>query len=245
MQSHSNARPMKQGLAEAAAHTMNTAHTPEEAFYGEYLAQLRDVSWRFEIALETFLITRAKRSEREVVSSWKTRIKSPESMITKLESRGFEPTAENAAFAVNDAVGVRIICPLVDDVAEIAEFIRGLPDFEVVEEKDYIRHPKPNGYRSHHLILAKIPDEGAKGAAPGAGEPDAIDRRLKLEVQLRTIAMDSWASIEHELKYKKHVANQEFLAAELKRCADEMAATDLSLQTIADLIAHADENDER
>ena len=170
-----------------------------------------------------------------------------------------------------------VICPLVDDVASVARVHSRAPKcFEVVQEKDYILHPKPNGYRSYHMILARTndseldPDATRRAATKAAIEAQEISlsqlidqlntsgtfdtveskgaeaqtgdnrfefgRRMCVEVQLRTIAMDSWASIEHDLKYKKDVPNQEFLQAELKRCADEMAATDLSLQTIADLI---------
>lgn len=251
---------------------------PDADFYGDYLQKLKEITWRFEISLETYLMERGMNRERKPISSWKTRIKSPDSMKEKLIKRGFEPTAENAVYAVHDAAGVRVICPLVDDVASVAQFIRELPCFEVVQEKDYIRHPKPNGYRSYHMILARSNDSkldpeatrlaatkaavearevslsqlidhvNATGALDGielegesdqstANEPYEFGRRMCLEVQLRTIAMDSWASIEHELKYKKDLPNQEFLQAELKRCADEMAATDLSLQTIADLIS--------
>lgn len=252
---------------------------PDADFYGDYLQKLKEITWRFEISLETYLMERGMNRERKPISSWSTRIKSPDSMKEKLVKRGFEPTAENAVYAVHDAAGVRVICPLVDDVASVAQFIRGLPCFEVVQEKDYILHPKQNGYRSYHMILARsgngdmdlqatrlaatkaaiearevslsqlIDHLNATGALKGLeiGEADQANestpkesfefgRRMCLEVQLRTIAMDSWASIEHELKYKKDLPNQEFLQAELKRCADEMAATDLSLQTIADLI---------
>lgn len=251
---------------------------PDADFYGDYLQKLKEITWRFEISLETYLMERGINRERKPISSWKTRIKSPDSMKEKLAKRGFEPTAENAVYAVHDAAGVRVICPLVDDVASVAQFIRELPCFEVVQDKDYILHPKPNGYRSYHMILARTSDskldpEATRLAATKAAiearevslsqlidhvnttgalggiEPESAEgqnsanesfefgRRMCLEVQLRTIAMDSWASIEHELKYKKDVPNQDFLQAELKRCADEMAATDLSLQTIADLIS--------
>lgn len=250
---------------------------PDADFYGDYLQKLKEITWRFEISLETYLMERGMNRERKPISSWKTRIKSPDSMREKLVKRGYEPTAENAVYAVHDAAGVRVICPLVDDVASVAQFIRELPCFEVVQEKDYILHPKPNGYRSYHMILARAndseldPDATRRAAAKAAieaqeislsqlidqlnttGTFDAVEpkeveapagddrfefgRRMCVEVQLRTIAMDSWASIEHDLKYKKDVPNQEFLQAELKRCADEMAATDLSLQTIADLIS--------
>ena len=214
---------------------------PDADFYGDYLQKLKEITWRFEISLETYLMERGINRERKPISSWKTRIKSPDSMREKLIKRGYEPTAENAVYAVHDAAGVRVICPLVDDVASVAQFIRELPCFEVVQEKDYILHPK------QEISLSQLIDQlntsgtfdtiESKGAEAQTGDNRfEFGRRMCVEVQLRTIAMDSWASIEHDLKYKKDVPNQEFLQAELKRCADEMAATDLSLQTIADLI---------
>lgn len=211
---------------------------PDADFYGDYLQKLKEITWRFEISLETYLMERGINRERKPISSWKTRIKSPDSMREKLIKRGYEPTAENAVYAVHDAAGVRVICPLVDDVASVAQFIRELPCFEVVQEKDYILHPKPNGYRSYHMILARTndseldPDATRRAAAKAAIEAQEISlsqlidqlntsgtfdtveskgaeaqtgdnrfefgRRMCVEVQLRTIAMDSWASIEHD-----------------------------------------------
>ena len=278
---------------------VSSGRTPDQEFYGKYYQRLRTLSWRFEIALETYLLTRDQ-NEREIVSSWKTRIKTAESMRSKLIARGLEPTRENAVFAVHDAAGARVICPLVDDIDRVVELISGMPEFRVIDDKDYVRDPKPSGYRSRHLILepsdASVLDRASladgAGEATGAGEPrcggrgdaevgdahagfpadDSNGNRegspgkaakathastpaptcshaegrdehhgICLEVQLRTIAMDSWASIEHELRYKKDLLDSEYLAAELKRCADEMAATDLSLQIIADQIHAAGE----
>ena len=149
---------------------------PDADFYGDYLQKLKEITWRFEISLETYLMERGINRERKPISSWKTRIKSPDSMREKLIKRGYEPTAENAVYAVHDAAGVRVICPLVDDVASVAQFIRELPCFEVVQEKDYILHPKPNGYRSYHMILARTndseldPDATRRAAAKAAIE---------------------------------------------------------------------------
>ena len=106
--------------------------------------------------------------------------------------------------------------------------MKSQPDIRVVEEKDYIRNVKPNGYRSYHLILElQAPYEDVTGANPG---------RFYAEVQLRTIAMDSWASLEHEVKYKQDIEDPALIIEELKRCADELAACDLSMQTISHLI---------
>ena len=106
---------------------------PDADFYGDYLQKLKEITWRFEISLETYLMERGINRERKPISSWKTRIKSPDSMREKLIKRGYEPTAENAVYAVHDAAGVRVICPLVDDVETEVEGLGNL-DGEVLGE---------------------------------------------------------------------------------------------------------------
>lgn len=147
-----------------------------------------------------------------------SRVKSSESMREKCRRKGLPETAESALHKVHDALGVRIVCPFLSDVYAIRDHIAASPDFDVVEERDYILHAKPNGYRSYHMILRSR--EG-----------------YYAEVQLRTISMDTWAALEHHLQYKKpHVGNQRLIVQELKRCADELASTDVSMQTIRDMI---------
>lgn len=127
---------------------------------------------------------------------------------------------------VTDAAGVRLICPFVQSIDQTVELIRTIPGVVIKAEKDYIRNPKPNSYRSYHMIIS-FPLRFLEN------ESHAL---VWLEVQLRTIAMDCWASIEHQLKYKQNISNQGLIVRELKRCADEIASTDLSLQTIRELI---------
>lgn len=160
------------------------------------------------------------------------RIKTEESMLAKCKRKGFEPNAYSALYRINDAVGVRIVTRFVNDVFSLVEYFRASPDFEIVREKDYINNPKPNGYRSYHLILiVKAPFEDVNGNNPGS---------FYVEVQLRTIAMDMWASLEHEMKYKQTVPNKAVVESELKRCADELASCDITMQTIKDLIRTED-----
>ena len=146
------------------------------------------------------------------------RIKDEESMREKCVRRGLPVTPESALSAIHDAIGIRVVCAFIDDVYTIRDRIVALPYFEAVEEKDYIRHVKPNGYRSYHLIVRT-----------GSGH--------YAEIQLRTISMDTWAALEHHMKYKKDVSNNtDLLERELKRCADELASTDESMQTLRDMI---------
>ncbi len=153
-----------------------------------------------------------------------SRVKSEESMKEKLKRKGFEVTLENALTKIYDAAGVRIICAYIDDVYEVAKMLKSYSDLEVVEEKDYIKNPKPNGYRSYHIIFRLSLDL--------AGEIKPVF----VEIQIRTIAMDFWSNLDHQMKYKKDIKNPEFIAAELKRCADEIATTDLNMMTIRNMI---------
>lgn len=156
------------------------------------------------------------------------RIKNDESMREKLARNGLEPTTHNALRSVTDAIGLRIVCLFIDDVYENIAFIKSLPGCAVVQEKDYIQNSKPNGYRSYHMILdVTIDAPDVDGSIPG---------HYYVEIQLRTIAMDTWAALEHELKYKKHISNPEMIAQELHRCANDLAACDVSMQTLRRII---------
>ena len=160
------------------------------------------------------------------------RIKSESSMREKCDRKGLPQTAYSALHDIRDAIGIRIVCCFLDDIYKAIDFIKSLDGVRLVEEKDYIRHVKPNGYRSYHVILElEEPYEDVTGANPG---------HFCAEVQLRTIAMDSWASLEHQMKYKHDIKNPELIVRELKRCADELASCDVSMQTIRNLI-HAQE----
>lgn len=153
-----------------------------------------------------------------------SRIKAPESACRKLRQRGLPPTPQAALTRLRDTVGVRVICAFQDDVYQMARWLEERPAFAVLQTKDYISHPKENGYRSYHLILG-ILDGPGKGAT--------------VEVQLRTIATDCWASLEHQIKYKRQVPHEGLVREELKRCADEIASVDLSMETIRELLEGA------
>ncbi len=150
------------------------------------------------------------------------RIKSEDSMREKCVRKNLPVTTESALEKIYDAVGVRIVCAFVDDVFTIRDYIVNSGRYEVINEKDYINTAKPNGYRSYHMILR-------------------VGGKYHAEIQLRTISMDTWAALEHHLKYKKKIgARQKLIEEELKRCADELASTDLSMQTIRDMILEGD-----
>lgn len=198
----------------------------DREFYGGSLILLEGIISEFLSCLGMMRRYQTAQGLRDPVSSVQARIKSAASMREKLARQGLPVTRDSALQSVWDAAGVRLICPFTQNIDQTVALIRAIPGVEVLREKDYIRHPKPNGYRSYHMILSlPLRFLGREPHAP-----------VWLEVQLRTIAMDCWASIEHQLKYKRDIPNQELVIQELKRCADEIASTDLSLQTIRDLI---------
>ena len=207
-------------------HFMAHVTAEERAFYGSNLVLLEGIILEFLSCLEMIRRYQTSLGRSDPVSSHQARIKQAASMREKLRRQGLPVTAESALREVRDAAGVRLICPFVDDIYRTAGLIQAIPGIRIDREKDYIRDPKPNGYRSYHLVLS-LPLRFLPG--PPA-EP------VWLEVQLRTIAMDCWASIEHQVKYKQEVPEQKLIVQELRRCADEIASTDLSLQTIRDLI---------
>ena len=198
----------------------------ERAFYGEHLIMLEGVIEEFLSCLHMIRRYQVSLGRRDPIASFQARIKSAGSMKAKLERQRLPVTVDSALQEVWDAAGVRLVCPLVENVDQAVQLIRRIPGVQVLREKDYIRHPKPNGYRSYHMILS----------LPLRFLEQQPKHPVWLEVQLRTIAMDCWASIEHQLKYKQDVADQALIVRELKRCADEIASTDLSLQTIRELI---------
>lgn len=156
------------------------------------------------------------------------RIKSEESILEKLDRNGFKRTTYNALRSITDSIGLRIVCLFINDVYENVALIKSIPECKVVKEKDYIQNAKPNGYRSYHMILDFQTDaEDPDGKIPG---------HFFVEVQLRTIAMDTWAALEHELKYKRNIENQELIVSELHRCANELASCDVSMQTLRKII---------
>lgn len=152
--------------------------------------------------------------DRNPINSVKTRLKNPMSILEKLQRKGLPLTMESIEENLNDIAGIRVVCPFVEDVYLLANALLSQDDITLIEKKDYIEHPKPNGYRSLHLIVA-VPIFLAKEK-----------RMMKAEIQLRTIAMDFWASLEHQIYYKKGKYFDEETANELYACAEISAELD-------------------
>ena len=216
---------------EAEKLTLKEGLSAQESIYGAYEETLRLVME------DIFRRIRSSQKEYEKTHGGKIaehldgRIKEEGSMRDKLAARGLPINAHSALREVTDAVGIRIVCGFRDDIYANLDCIRSWDQAKIVQEKDYVRHAKGNGYRSYHVILdVEEPYMDVDGNCPG---------HFYVEIQLRTIAMDSWAALEHEISYKQGVSgNARLIETELKRCADELASCDVTMQTIRDLIRH-------
>ena len=181
-----------------------------------YSCAIKEVRTKFDVLDTEFHV----RNQRNPISTIHTRLKSQTSILEKMNRIGYAPTVENIVTHLNDIAGVRVICAYVDDIYEIADALIRQDDIHLIRKKDYIANPKPNGYRSLHLIVS-VPVFFAESK-----------KEMKVEVQIRTIAMDFWASLEHQIKYKKDISNAEEIIGRLKNCADVIAGTDLEMQKI-------------
>lgn len=192
---------------------------PEE-YYGDTFSLLKQGEEYLKTLMETYANDWAE-DDLQPILYIKTRIKTPESMMEKLRKRGFAEDSHTTLENMHDAIGIRVICSFVEDVYRIARRLQQRDDIQILEKKDYIAYPKPNGYRSLHLII-QFTKNNLKG--------------MTAEIQIRTIAIDFWATLEHQIKYKRNVHHEETIRNELKRCADEIASVDLSMQTIRDIL---------
>ena len=197
--------------------------------YGVYLPKiLEDLSQRIQEANDRV----KKETGQKLFEHFNARIKQAASMEEKCQRKNLPRVPVSALKEIRDAIGIRIVCGFIEDIYQTIEVLRQLEGCEIVLEKDYIRAAKPNGYRSYHLILeVETPYEDCHGQNPG---------RYFVEIQLRTIAMDSWASLEHQMKYKHEIKDSKRIVRELKRCADELASCDVTMQTIRNLIRESE-----
>lgn len=188
---------------------------PYKELMAYYQCALMEVETKFRVLNEQFSLVH----DRNPIESIKTRVKSLESITEKLNRRNLPFSTQSIEENLTDIAGIRIICSFREDIYFLADCLLEQDDVTLVQRKDYIENPKENGYRSLHLIV-EVPIflEHKK-------------KMMKVEVQLRTIAMDFWASLEHKLKYKKDSVSDQ-LTADLKLCADESAALDLKMDRI-------------
>lgn len=181
-----------------------------------YDGAIRGIRTKLEILDREFSIRYASNPIHHIDS----RLKSPRSIIEKLQRKGWPVSVESAEEHLQDIAGVRIICNYIDDIYRLAALIIHQQDIELVEQCDYIKNPKPNGYRSLHLVV-RVP----------VFLSDHTEL-VPVEIQIRTIAMDFWASLEHQLRYKNDVEATAALKYRLQRCAEHSAQLDLEMQSI-------------
>lgn len=196
----------------------------DEEFYADSWDTLKNAQNYLLELINSYPVSQTAALTAGSIVTCQSRIKSAESMVQKLNRMGLEVSLSAALTQVYDAVGIRIICGFIDDVFRVAHWLEQEPSLQILQTKDYITYPKPNGYRSYHLCL-RI------GEGPAMG--------THAEIQIRTMAIDFWATLEHQLKYKKKISHEELIRSELKRCADEIAATDISMQTIRDMLENS------
>lgn len=191
----------------------------------KYRCAIREVKTKLEVLSDEFSMA----YNRNPIDSIHTRIKSPESIYRKLQKMGHEFTAGNIEQYLNDVSGIRVICPFINDIYTVANLLAQQDDIEVLQIKDYIKNPKPNGYRSYHMIV-QIPVFFSKGKTP-----------MRVEVQIRTIAMNFWASLEHQIRYKKNLENTvgldlNLIEQELQKAAQNITELDEHMQSIKNMI---------
>ena len=191
-----------------------------------YQCAVYEIETKFRVLNEQFSLE----YERNPIENIKTRIKSPESIIEKLERRNLPLTLSSIENEIHDNAGVRVICSFIDDIYTLADCLLSQDDITLITRKDYIKNPKENGYRSLHLVV-EVPIflQNEK-------------RIMKVEVQLRTIAMEFWANLEHKLRYKKNLPEYitNLTSNELSECAQMSAELDLKMQNVKNIIESKD-----
>lgn len=194
-----------------------------------YKCAMMEVETKLNVLNEEFSL----RFDRNPINSIQSRLKSPISIEEKLTSKNLPMTLQTIEKNLNDIAGVRVICSFLEDIYLLADCLLQQDDITLIERKDYIAHPKPNGYRSLHLIV-QIPIYLQAGK-----------RNMRVEIQLRTIAMDCWASLEHQLRYKKGLTDTKHISNELQRCATLSAELDMRMDRLRKQLIDESDHEKR
>lgn len=215
---------VKSGLTDAQVDWLQENYQEFRELMAYCRCAMMEIQTKFNVLSEELSLE----YDRNPIETIKARLKKPESIFDKLRRRNFPLTVESIAENLSDIAGVRVICAFPEDIYMLAMALLRQDDVRLIEKKDYIAHPKENGYRSLHLIV-EIPiflhDE---------------KKPMRVEVQLRTMAMDWWASLEHKLRYKKNLPNTEKLHRELKECAELSATLDTRMDALRQQIEQAE-----
>ena len=187
-----------------------------------YRCAMLEIETKFKVLNEQFSL----QHERNPIETIKTRLKSVESIYEKLCRKNLAPNLNSVENNLYDVAGIRVICGFIDDIYLLADCLLQQDDVKLIEKKDYIKNPKPNGYRSLHLIV-EIPIFLCNEK-----------KYIKVEVQLRTISMESWANLEHRLRYKKNLSPEMTQKTEeaLLQCAENSILIDEKMQEVRNLI---------
>lgn len=185
-----------------------------------YQSALKEVGTKLEILNDEFQHVH----KYNPIEHIKTRVKTSESIVKKLRRYGYEVTVENMVKYVNDIAGVRVICSFTSDIYRLAAMIGNQSDLKVLAIKDYIKNPKDSGYKSYHMLVS----------VPIFLSDSVVD--TKVEIQIRTIAMDFWASLEHKIYYKFEGDAPEYISKDLRECADMISALDEKMLTLNEAI---------
>jgi putative GTP pyrophosphokinase len=181
-----------------------------------YGSAIREVTTKLEVLNDEFSMIH----DRNPIHHIESRLKTPQSMISKLARKNLDITVDSLKRHLTDIAGVRVICYYIDDIYMIAKLLSGQDDVKVLRRSDYIQSPKENGYRSLHLVItAPVYLSNRKENVP-------------VEIQIRTVAMDFWASLEHQIRYKKDQAISPGVLDELRNCASDIAAIDKKMQDL-------------
>lgn len=200
---------------------------PVRSLMACYRCAMMEVETKFKVLNEQFSLEH----DRNRIESIKTRLKSMDSILEKLHRRGLPVTLASLEENLNDVAGVRVICSFVDDIYVLVDCLLRQDDITLLQVKDYIKHPKANGYRSLHLIIS----------VPIFLQEET--KRMKVEVQLRTIAMDFWASLEHKIYYKFEGNAPSYISEELKECADMVNMLDERMLSLNEAIKALEESE--
>ena len=187
-----------------------------------YEAAIREVRTKLEILNDELSL----KGYQNPIISIHSRRKKTVNIIEKLKRQGDPISLESIQQNLNDVAGIRVICSFIDDIYDVANMLVSQDDVTLIRVKDYIQNPKENGYRSYHMII-EVPIFFSNEKRP-----------IRVEVQIRTVAMDFWASLEHRLKYKQNIENADEIIHLLKECADTIADTDAKMMEIRDKITH-------
>jgi putative GTP pyrophosphokinase len=193
-----------------------------------YNSALKEVSTKLEILNDEFRHVH----KYDPIEYIKSRIKTPESIVKKLKRHGLDINVDNMIQYINDIAGVRIVCSFTSDIYKIAEMIGKQNDLTVISVKDYIRNPKPSGYQSFHMLVSVPIFIGEK----------VVD--TKVEIQIRTIGMDFWASLEHKIYYKFEGNAPAYISRELRDCASIVSTMDVRMQQLNEEIIKAKKEQE-